>query len=184
MGLGLSHCAPAMCLVGDGTTDLSAAYKAGVRIGLGCDGAASNDNSNLLECVRLAYLLQSLANKDQHDPLPPPTEFMKFATAGGASLLNRPELGSLAIGQAADFFAMDLSDIDFVGAAHDPALLPIKTGFGKPVDLTVINGKVVWQNGEFTQFDEFEAAYSANTVFNQVIHQSPTMQSLRKSSLK
>jgi len=177
--LGLSHCAPAMCLVGDGTTNLHAAYKAGVRVGLGCDGAASNDNSNLLECVRLAYLLQSLINNERDDPMPPPFAFLEFATTGGASLLNRPNLGSLAVGQAADFFAIDTSDIDFVGADHDPALLPIKTGFGKPVDLTVINGEVVWQNGKFTKFDEVEAAHDAYSVFDRDIYQTSTMKQLR-----
>lgn len=181
--IGLSHCAPAMCLVGDGTTDLAAAYAAGVRIGLGVDGQASNDNSNLLECVRLAHLLQCLVGKDREDPVPPPLEFLRFATAGGASLLNRPELGSLEVGKAADFFAINSSDISYVGATHDPALLPVKTGVGKPVDLTVVDGKVLWQNAEFTGFDEFQVAAEADAVFQDVIYTSQTMHDLRNGML-
>ena len=181
--IGLSHCAPAMCLVGDGTTDLAAAYAAGVRIGLGVDGQASNDNSNLLECVRLAHLLQCLVGKGREDPVPPPLEFLRFATAGGASLLNRSELGNLEVGKAADFFAIDSRDIDYVGVIHDPALLPVKTGVGKPVDLTVVNGQVLWQNGEFTRIDEFQVAAEADTVFNSVIHNSQPMRDLRNGRL-
>lgn len=179
LGIGLSHCPAPMCLVGDGITNLNAAWAAGVRTGLGVDGYASNDNSNLLDCVHLAYLLQCLGARDRQDPVPPPIEFLHYATRGGASLLRRPELGSLAVGQAADFFAIDSTRIELVGATHDPALIPVKVGYGRQVDLTVINGKVVWKDDSFTRFDEAEAARAAEQVFNRVIHESPTMHALR-----
>jgi hydroxyatrazine ethylaminohydrolase len=168
-----------MCLVGDGITDLNAAWAARVRTGLGVDGYASNDNSNLLDCVHLAYLLQCLAARDRQDPVAPPIEFLHMATRGGASLLRRPELGSLAVGQAADFFAIDSTRIELVGATHDPALIPVKVGYGRQVDMTVINGAVVWANDSFTLFDEAEAARAADAVFRRVIHESPTMHALR-----
>ncbi len=178
--IGLSHCPAPMCLVGDGITDLGAAWAAGVRTGLGVDGYASNDNSNLLDCIRLAYLLQCLGASQRSDPLPPPREFLHYATRGGASLLRRPQLGSLAPGQAADFFAIDSSAIELVGASHDPELLLVKVAYGKEVDLTVINGKVVWcRSSGFTGFDEHAAAAAAEKVFRKIIHDSPPMQSLR-----
>lgn len=182
LGIGLSHCPAPMCLVGDGVTDLGAAWAAGVRTGLGVDGYSSNDNSNLLDCIRLAYLLQCLAARARKDPLPPPAEFLNYATRGGAALLRRPKLGSLAPGQAADFFALDVSRIELVGAAHDPVLLPVKTGLGREVDLTVINGRVVWHNGAFTTFDEEAAAAAATTVFNRVIYNSAPLQTLRNNA--
>lgn len=178
LDIGLSHCAPAMCLVGDGTTNLNAAYAAGVRIGLGVDGCASNDNSNLLECIRLAYLLQVLVARDRIDPVPAPRDFLKFATKGGADLLNRPELGQLKVGMAADFFAVDTEQIDYVGAEHDPRLLLVKMGLGKEVSLTAVNGEIVWRDGAFTRFEEAEAATDARMTFNKVIYESEIMKKL------
>lgn len=180
--MGLSHCPAPMCLVGDGTTDLSSAYAAGVKIGLGVDGYASNDNSNLLASIREAYLLQCLAARDRSAPLPPPSEFLRMATVGGTHLLNRPELGSLSVGQAADFFAIDATAIELVGAAHDPLHLLVKVGSSKPTEFTVINGKIVWHNGNFTRFDEQEAAHAADTVFRKVIYDSPEMQQIRRKN--
>ncbi len=179
LGMGLSHCPAPMCLVGDGVTDLGAAHAAGVCVGLGVDGYASNDNSNLLACIHLAYLLQCLAARSRSDPLPPPSAFLHYATRGGADLLRRPKLGSLAVGQAADFFAIDSTRIELVGAAHDPALLPVKTGYGRQVDLTVINGRVVWTRDGFTGFDELGAAHDAEAVFRRVVYDSAPMQALR-----
>ena len=178
--IGLSHCPAPMCLVGDGITDLGAAWAAGVRTGLGVDGYASNDNSNLMDCIRLAYLLQCLGAGQHADPLPPPREFLHYATRGGAALLMRPELGSLAPGQAADFFAIDSTAIELVGASHDPELLLVKVAYGKEVDLTVINGRVVWnKTSGFTGFDEHAAAAAADKVFRKIIYNSPPLQSLR-----
>lgn len=180
LGMGLSHCPAPMCLVGDGVTDLGAAWAAGVRTGLGVDGYASNDNSNLLACIHLSYLLQCLAARGRVDPVPPPSAFLHYATRGGAELLRRPELGSLGVGQAADFFAIDSRRIELTGATHDPALLPVKTGYGRQVDLTVVNGKVVWSDKHgFTGFDELEAARAAEEVFRSTIHESPSMSALR-----
>jgi hydroxydechloroatrazine ethylaminohydrolase len=178
--IGLSHCPAPMCLVGDGITDLGAAWAAGVRVGLGVDGYASNDNSNLLDCIRLAYLLQCLAAPKRDDPLPPPREFLHYATRGGATLLQRPRLGSLEPGQAADFFAIDSTSIELVGASHDPELLLVKVAYGREVDLTVINGRVVWQRSSgFTGFNERAAAVAAEQVFRSTIYNSEPLRQLR-----
>ncbi|MEO0437113.1 MAG: amidohydrolase [Pseudomonadota bacterium] len=168
-GTGLAHCPAAMCLVGDGITNLAAANAFGVPIGFGVDGQASNDNSNLLECIRLAYLLQCLGAKDFTHPLPQPQQFLRFATRGGAELLGRPELGQLRVGAAADFFAVDSRRADFAATLHDPTLIPVKVGIPSPVDLTVAAGEVIWRDGAFTRIDEHEVTAAANTVYNSVI---------------
>lgn len=181
-GTGLSHCAPAMCLVGDGITDLAGAHASGVRIGLGVDGQASNDNSNLLQCIRLSYLLQCLGAAGREDRLPPPAAFLEYATRGGANLLGRSRLGQLRPSYAADFFAVDCRDVDLVGTLHDPALIPVKVGFSKPVDLTVIGGEVVWQKGEFTHIDEHKLAADAQQVCQRVILDSQVVRSFGSST--
>ena len=158
-GTGVAHCPAPVFLVGARITDVVGMLDAGVRVGLGCDGQASNDASNLLECLRLGYLLQTLA-AGLHDRRPAaPAELLHMATAGGASLLGAPELGHLHVGAAADFFALDVDGIEYTGALHDPVSLLAKVGASGPVSLTVINGRIVWRDGAFTRFDE--AAHTA-----------------------
>jgi 8-oxoguanine deaminase len=77
---------------------------------------------------------------------------LEMATLGGARVLGRDDIGSLAPGQAADFIAFDLNRLDYAGALHDPlAALVFCTPQG--VDLSVINGKVVVENGELRTVD-------------------------------
>jgi hydroxyatrazine ethylaminohydrolase len=126
----------------------------GLRVGLGCDGAASNDNSNLMHCVHSAYMLQCLAASTRDQPVPPPAAFLDFGTKTGASLLGRDDLGRLAQGMAADLFAIDTRRMDYVGTRHDPLSLLAKVGVGMPTDMTMINGRVVWADGQFPGLDE------------------------------
>lgn len=153
-GTGVSHCPEPVYLVGAEITDIPAMAALGLRIGLGCDGAASKDNSNLMHCVHSAYMLQCLAASTRRHPVPPPADFLSYATRGGASLLGRSDIGRLAPGMAADLFAVDTRRMDYVGTRHDPLSLPAKVGIGAPVDLTMINGRIVWRKGEFTGLDE------------------------------
>lgn len=153
-GTGVAHCPAPVFLVGQRITDLVGMADAGVRVGLGVDGQASNDGSNLLECIRTGYLLHTLAAGLYGRRPPRPAELLHMATAGGADLLGCPELGRLVPGAAADFFAVDIDGIEYSGTLHDPLSLPAKVGIGGAVDLTVIAGQVVWRDGAFTRFDE------------------------------
>ncbi len=153
-GTGIAHCPAPVFLVGAEVTDIPAMAKAGLRIGLGADGQASNDGSRLTESIRLAYLLQCLTAQRRIHPVPTPYEFLRMAAAGGAACLNRGDLGVLAEGMAADFFAVDLGGLESAGAADRPLSFPAKVGLSGPVDLTVVNGEVVWANGEFPGLDE------------------------------
>ena len=169
-GTGLSHCPEPVYLVGAEVTDIPAMQTVGVRIGLGVDGAASNDNSNLMHTVHSAYMLQCLEASSRQDPVPPPSQFLDYATRGGASLLGRNDIGTLVPGMAADLFAIDTRKLDYVGTRHDPISLIAKVGIGSPVDLTMINGRIVWKGGVFPHLDEgrlfAEAEATLHTVLN------------------
>ena len=175
---GLSHCPAPVFLVGAEVTNIPALVDAGVRLGLGVDGQASNDSSNLAECIRLAYLLQCLTAATREHRVPSPYAFLRMASQGGADCLNRPELGSLAVGQAADFFCVDLDQLEHVGARHDPLSLPAKVGLAGPVTMTVINGRPVWRNGEFPGLDEQQMLADAEAVFHGVIYESSAVTAL------
>jgi len=101
----------------------------GVRIGLGCDGAASNDNSNLMHAVHSSYMLQCLAASSREDEVPKPSSFLAYATEGGASLLGRSDIGALRPGMAADLFAIDTRKLDYVGTRHDPVSLSCQSWY-------------------------------------------------------
>jgi hydroxyatrazine ethylaminohydrolase len=111
-GTGVAHCPEPVYLVGAEVTDIPAMSAFGLRVGLGCDGTASNDNSNLMHCLHSAYMLQCLVSSSRSHPVPPPVDFLSYATTGGASLLGRRDIGRLAPGMAADLFAIDTHRMD------------------------------------------------------------------------
>lgn len=167
-GTGVSHCPEPVYLVGAEVTDIPAMSALGVRVGLGCDGAASNDNSNLMHCVHSAYMLQCLVASGRVHEVPEPAEFFRQATSGGASLLGRSDIGHLAPGMAADLFAIDTRRMDYVGTRHNPLSLLAKVGIGMPTDLTMINGRIVWAKGEFTGLDEAKLFADAEAALSTV----------------
>jgi hydroxydechloroatrazine ethylaminohydrolase len=168
-GTGLSHCPEPVYLVGAEVTDIPAMQALGLRLGLGADGAASNDNSNLMHAVHSAYMLQCLVASTRADPVPAPSAFIDYATRGGASLLGRPDIGTLAPGMAADLFAIDTRRLDYVGTRHDPVSLIPKVGIGAPVDVTMVNGRIVWRKGEFPGLDEARLFAEAEAVLHTIL---------------
>jgi cytosine/adenosine deaminase-related metal-dependent hydrolase len=123
--------------------------RAGVRVGLGVDGSASNDAGHMLAEARMAMLLQRAGG----DPAAMSgREALELATRGGAAVLGRDDIGALAVGMAADFIAVDLNQIGFAGAWSDPAAALV---FCAPprVAYSVINGRVVVREGQLTTID-------------------------------
>lgn len=167
-GMGVSHCPAPAILGGFPVLDIRQMQRAGVTVSLGCDGSATNDSSNLLDSLRLAYLMQAGKSKERHGS-PSAYEMLKIATIEGAKTLGRPEIGSLESGKAADLFAIDADRLDLVGTLHDPANLLARVGISGPVWLTMINGRVVFQHGELQTIDERKTAREAETVLQCVL---------------
>jgi 8-oxoguanine deaminase len=156
-GTGVAHCASSNMRLGSGIAPVAGYVSAGVRVGLGVDGSASNDGGHLLGEARQAMLLARLAAAPgpDHQPgeLMPARQALELATRGGAMVLGREDLGSLEPGKAADFFAVRLNRVEYAGAAHDPvaALLlcaPVR------VDETWVHGRPVVHRGEVVTLDE------------------------------
>jgi cytosine/adenosine deaminase-related metal-dependent hydrolase len=134
---------------------------AGVKVGLGVDGSASNDGSNLLAEVRQALLLSRLKegisgfslSNDPNRKLMTARSALELATRGGAAVLGRSDIGSLEVGKCADFFAVDLNRLDYAGALHDPVSAIV---FCQPVraDYTVVGGRFVVKEGRLVTLDE------------------------------
>jgi hydroxyatrazine ethylaminohydrolase len=167
-GTGLAHCPAPAILGGCPIIDIPAMTRAGMTIGLGCDGSATNDSSNLLDSLRMAYLMQCFYTKERGGA-PSPYELFKLATVGGTRILGCEELGSLEPGKGADLFMVDTGGLELSGALHDPKNLLAHVGVTGPVWLTMINGNVVYRDGHLTGVDESALAEKAEAVCERVI---------------
>lgn len=121
-GTGVAHCPSSNMRLASGIASVRRYRAAGIPVGLGVDGSASNDGSNLLAEARQAMLLARLdaAPNQSGGELMTVRTALEIATRGGASLLGRSDIGSLEPGKAADFIALDMSRLEYAGAQHDP----------------------------------------------------------------
>ncbi len=157
---GVAHCPTSNMRLASGIAPVKKYLQAGVNVGLGVDGSASNDGSNLLAEVRNAMLVSrvndgmtgfSLSN-DPSRKLMTAREALHLGTVGGAAVLGRKDIGSLEAGKCADFFAVNLNRIGYAGM-HDPVAAVV---FGQPVkvDYTVVNGKFIVKEGQLVTVDK------------------------------
>jgi cytosine/adenosine deaminase-related metal-dependent hydrolase len=154
---GVAHCPTSNMRLGSGIAPISKMIRAGVKVGLGVDGSASNDGSHMLGEIRQAMLLSRLQtavsrtsfSKKEADPFMTARQALHIATRGGASVLGRDDIGSLETGKCADFIAIKLDQIEFAGALSDPvaALVfcaPVKVNYsfiaGKPI---IVDGELL-----------------------------------------
>lgn len=146
---GAAHCPCSNMRLASGIAPVRQWIDRGVRVGLGVDGSASNDGSHMLNEARQALLLQRVQNEAGTLK---GEEALHLATRGGASVLKRDDIGQLAPGMAADFIAFDLNNLAYAGAQHDP-MAAILFCAPQPVDFSVINGRLVVENGRLLTLD-------------------------------
>jgi cytosine/adenosine deaminase-related metal-dependent hydrolase len=166
-GTGVCHCPISNQKLSSGTCKVPAMLKAGVKVGLGVDGSASNDSSNMLLEVRAANLIHKLV----HGPTALTAEdCFALATNGSARVLGREAaLGSLEAGKAADLFMIDTRRLDFAGALHDDCALPFVTGVSQVVDMTIVNGEVVVRDGRLVRVEEEQVAEKAQAASSRLL---------------
>jgi cytosine/adenosine deaminase-related metal-dependent hydrolase len=146
-GTGVAHCPCSNCRLGSGIAPVREMRDAGVKVGLGVDGSASNDAGNLAAEARQAMLLQRVRlGADAMSP----REALEIATRGGADTLGRPDCGRISVGCRADLAIWDVSGIDSAGS-WDPAAL-LLAGPTKVRDLFV-EGRQVVRDGRVTTLD-------------------------------
>jgi len=153
-GCGVAHCPTSNMRLASGIAPILEMLTAGVKVGLGVDGSASNDGSHLLEEVRQAMLVSRVragllgASLSGEGPaLMTARQALEIATRGSASVLGRKDLGSLEPGKCADFMAINLSRLGYAGALHDPVAAAV---FCAPVaaDYVLVGGKMVVKDGK------------------------------------
>jgi len=153
-GCGVAHCPTSNMRLASGIAPILEMLTAGVKVGLGVDGSASNDGSHLLEEVRQAMLVSRVragllgASLSGEGPaLMTARQALEIATRGSASVLGRKDLGSLEPGKCADFMAINLNRLGYAGALHDPVAAAV---FCAPVaaDYVLVGGKMVVKDGK------------------------------------
>ena len=137
-----------------------------IPVGLGVDGSASNDASNLMEEIRSAYLLHRLTWGNR---APSGYDLLKIATAGGAKVLGCDDIGTVEIGKAADCFLIRRDRADVVCAEGDPMNLFGTVGYHRPCDLVFVNGKCTVKDGKLTGLDEDELAYNSRAAVKKLL---------------
>ncbi len=157
---GVAHCPTSNMRLASGIAPVKQYRAAGVNVGLGVDGSASNDGSHLLAEVRNAMLLSRLKegitgyslSADPNRKLMTAREVLYLGTRGGAAVLGRDDIGSLEVGKCADFFAVNLNRLEFTGM-HDP-VAAVVFGQSVNVDYAVVGGKFIVKEGKLTTVDE------------------------------
>jgi len=166
---GVAHCPTSNMRLASGIAPVKEYCTAGVNVGLGVDGSASNDGSHLLAEVRNAMLVArvkegitgfsatpSPSGRGQGEgdrKLMTAREALYLGTRGGAAVIGRNDIGSLEAGKCADFFAVNLNRLEYAGAQHDPVSAVV---FCQPVrvDYTVVGGKFIVKEGQLVTIDE------------------------------
>ena len=146
-GTGVAHCPCSNCRLGSGIAPVRAMRDAGVNVGLGVDGSASNDSGNLMIEARQSMLLQRVANGA--DAMSP-REALEIATRGGADVLGRPDCGLIMVGKRADIAIWDVSGVESAGSWDKAALL--LAGPTRVRDL-LVEGRQILRDGQFTSID-------------------------------
>ncbi|UXY50993.1 MULTISPECIES: 8-oxoguanine deaminase [Pseudomonas] len=164
-GTGVAHCPCSNMRLASGIAPIRRMRDAGVPVGLGVDGSASNDGATMIGEVRQALLLQRVGFGPDAMTA---REALEIATLGGAKVLNRDDIGALAPGMAADFVAFDLNQIAFAGALHDPLAALV---FCAPAQVShsVINGRLVVKDGQLMTVDLPRVIERHNRLAHQLV---------------
>jgi 8-oxoguanine deaminase len=167
---GACHCPSSNMILASGIAPVRAMRDAGVKVGLGVDGSASNDGNHLLGEARQAMLLQRVgwpgfeSRADRFSA----REALELATVGGAALLGRNDIGSLEPGKAADLVAFRVDGLETAGALHDPVAALLTTMPGRAW-LSVINGRIRVEGGELRDVELAPIVARHNTLSRELI---------------
>ena len=147
--------------LGSGFAPVQRMLDLGLNVTLGTDGAASNNNLNMLEELHLAAVLHNGFHRDP--TILKPAQLLAMATRNGAQLQGREDTGELAVGKKADIIALDLTRPHMV-PNFDPLALTVYSAQGGDVVMTMVDGKILYENGEFLTLDADKILHEADAA--------------------
>ena len=173
---GVAHCPASNMRLGSGIAPIPKMVAAGVAVGLGVDGSASNDASDMLGEVRQALLLHRVTGGARAVTA---REVLKWATRGGAQVLGYSELGKIEVGGLADVVLFDLQHLSLAGALHDPVAAPVFAGASHIVAYSIVNGEIVVRQGKLARVNEEELVRRANEAASEMVRSAERKTGIR-----
>ena len=164
-GAGMAHCPSQNMRLGVPVGPVPEMRAAGVPVGIGVDGAASNDGGSMLTELRLATLAHRLMGTHEDygpDDWMTAHDVLWMATREAARILDRDDIGRLAAGCAADVVLIDLGQLCYAGGLHDPLACVLFVGDTGQVDTTIVAGRVLVSGGRLAIADSRRLASAAN----------------------
>lgn len=151
--------------LGSGFMPIKKLMDSGIRVCLGTDGSASNNNQNMFEEMHLASVLH---NGYTNDPtIMKPAEVLTIATRNGAEAQGRMDCGRLAVGCKADIVAIDLDRPHLVPLHNIPALLTYSAQ-ASDVVMTMVDGKILYENGQYMTIDWEKTKYDLQAALSRL----------------
>jgi cytosine/adenosine deaminase-related metal-dependent hydrolase len=166
---GIAHCPCSNMRLASGIAPIRKMIEAGVPVGLGVDGSASNDAAHMVNEARQAMLLARLRKSLEGPQVnaegktifgcdTAPMEMtardaLRLATRGGAEVLGRKDIGQLSVGYCADMALFDLRNLSFAGGAVHDAIGSLMLCASAPAAYTVVNGRAVVSEGQLASVD-------------------------------
>lgn len=158
---GVAHCPVSNMRLASGIARVPRMLELGVPVGLAVDGSASNDSSDMLGEVRQCMLVHRVnSGVDAMSA----QQALWLATRGGARLFGRDDIGSLEVGKAADCILIDVNQLGFAGALHDPLAAAVFCGSSHIVHTAIVNGQLVVRDGRLTSVDEYAIIEKVNRL--------------------
>lgn len=168
-GIGISHCPSSNMRLGSGIARIRELLDAGVKVSLGVDGSASNDSSNMLLEMRNAMMLSRLREPKYWLNT---EDVLWMATVGGAKALGRDDIGQILPGKSADIVMINMDRLEYSGALADPAAAIVFNAALSPIDYSIINGKIVIENGDITGLNEAQLIHTHQKYSQELLEEA------------
>lgn len=169
-GVTVSHCPVSNMILASGTAPVPRFLEEGIPVSLAADGAASNDSQDMLEVMKMTALQHKLVTRNAAVVSAP--QVLEMATLGGArALLQEDRIGSLEVGKKADFFIYNPKNARSI-PVHDPVSSLVYSSSQANVETTVVNGKILLENGELKVADEEEILQKTQAAASKLIDKS------------
>jgi cytosine/adenosine deaminase-related metal-dependent hydrolase len=165
-GTHIAHCPTSNMRLGSGICRVKEMLPMGINVALAVDGSASNDSSDMLGEIRNALLLQRV----HYGAAAMSTlDVMKMGTENGAKLLGFEKIGRIRQGWAADLAVFNVGKLEYSGALADPLAAIIFSGYNHGTEYTIVNGKVVVEQGKLMGFNEVELMNKCNEISSRLL---------------
>lgn len=160
------HCISSNLKLGSGFAPIKRMLDMDIPVGIGTDGASSNNNLNMLEEMHIASLVHKGVNRDPQ--FMSPKEIIKLSTLNGAASQGRKDTGSIKVGNKADIIVFDI-DKAHLQPVFDILSNIVYSASAEDISLTMIDGKVVYKEGVFENIDEEKVIYESNKIKDRIL---------------